>query len=49
MAHVLERGNVYFVYRPRVEHTAVAGLQDVQRFFIILSPFSKKRYREASG
>jgi hypothetical protein len=45
MAEVLERGNIYFVYRPKVEHTSAAGLEDVQRFFIILSPFGKARHR----
>jgi hypothetical protein len=45
MADVLERGNIYFVYRPKVEHTAAAGLEDIQRFFVILSPSEKRRYR----
>ncbi len=45
MAEVLERGNIYFVYRPKVEHTAAAGLEDIQRFFVILSPLGKARYR----
>jgi hypothetical protein len=45
MAVVLERGTIYFVYRPKVEHMTAAGLQDVQRFFVILSPFGKPRYR----
>jgi hypothetical protein len=45
MARVLERGNIYFVYRPKVEHTSAAGLEDIQRFFIILSAFGTARYR----
>jgi hypothetical protein len=45
MASVLERGNIYFVYRPKVEHTSAAGLEDIQRFFVILSPF-RLRSRE---
>jgi hypothetical protein len=45
MADVLERGNIYFIYRPKVEHTSAAGLQDIQRFFVILSPSGKARYR----
>jgi hypothetical protein len=45
MANVLERGNIYFVYRPKVEHTSAAGLEDIQRFFVILSPFGKARHR----
>jgi hypothetical protein len=45
MADVLEHGNIYFLYRPRVEHASAAGLDDVQRFFVILSPHGRKRYR----
>jgi hypothetical protein len=45
VAEVLERGNIYFVYRPKVEQTSAAGLEDVQRFFLIVSPFGKARYR----
>jgi hypothetical protein len=45
MAEVLERGNIYLVYRPKVEHTSATGLEDVQRFFMILSPFGRQRYR----
>lgn len=45
MADVLERGNIYFVYRPRVEQTTARGLEDIQRFFLVLSPHGKTRYR----
>jgi hypothetical protein len=45
MTDVLERGNIYFAYRPKVEHTSAEGLEDIQRFFVILSPFGKERYR----
>jgi hypothetical protein len=45
MPQVLERGNIYFVYRPRVEENSAAGLEDVQRFFVILSPSGKDRHR----
>ncbi len=45
MANILERGNIYFAYRPKVEHASAEGLEDIQRFFIILSPFGKQRYR----
>jgi hypothetical protein len=45
MADILERGNIYFVYRPKVEHTAAEGLEDVQRFFVILSPHGKELHR----
>jgi len=45
MAEVLERGNIYFVFRPKVEHTSAEGLKDIQRFFLILSPYGEQRYR----
>jgi hypothetical protein len=43
MANVLERGNIYFAYRPRVEEDA--ALEDIQRFFMILSPYDSQQYR----
>jgi len=45
MVQVLERGNIYFVYRPKVEENSVAGIEDVQRLFLILSPHGKERHR----
>jgi hypothetical protein len=45
MADVLERGNIYFLYRPRVEQKGASGLADIQRFFLVLSPYGKERYR----
>lgn len=45
MADVLERGNIYFLYRPRVEQATAGGLEDIQRFFVILSPHGQQRYR----
>ena len=42
---ILERGNIYFAYRPRVEQSAAGGIEDVQRFFMILSPHGRKQYR----
>jgi hypothetical protein len=42
---VLERGDIYFIYRPKIEEASAAGLADVQRFFMILSPHDTKRYR----
>jgi hypothetical protein len=37
-ARVLERGDIFFLYRPRVGEDQPAGLVDVQRFFIVLRP-----------
>lgn len=45
MSRVLERGDVFFLYRPRVEQERVEELQDVQRFFLVLSPDGGERYR----
>jgi hypothetical protein len=42
---VLERGDIYFVYRPKVETPSVEGFEDVQRFYIVLHPHEKRRYR----
>ena len=45
MPQVLERGSIYFVYRPRVEATSASGLEDVQRFFVILSADDQELHR----
>lgn len=42
---VLESGNIYFCYRPKVEQEEVAGLDEVQRFYLVLKPHGKTRYR----
>lgn len=36
--HVLETGNVYFFFRPRVNETTVESVNDVERFYILLEP-----------
>jgi hypothetical protein len=35
---VLELGEILFFYRPRVEEESPSGLQDVQRFYVVLRP-----------
>ncbi|MDX2697348.1 hypothetical protein Sipo8835_18480 [Streptomyces ipomoeae] len=35
---VLERGDIYFAYRPRVEQEQVHDIEEVQRLFVILQP-----------
>ena len=42
---VLERGDIFFVYRPRVQEESAEGLQDVQRSYMVLSPEGKRRHR----
>lgn len=47
MVEVLERGDIYFLYRPKVERELgeVGGMDDVQRFFAVLRPDNKELYR----
>lgn len=45
MAETLEHGNIYFLYRPKVEQEEVRGVEDVQRLYVVLSPSGKRRYR----
>lgn len=42
---LLDRGDVYFLYRPKIDEASAEGLAEVQRFFMVLSPHDKKRYR----
>jgi hypothetical protein len=34
----LEKGNIYFFFRPRVGEETAKGLQDVERFYMVLEP-----------
>ncbi|RFA30533.1 hypothetical protein CAI21_05665 [Alkalilimnicola ehrlichii] len=42
---VLEQGNVYFLYQPKVEHDEVHGLDDVERFHVVMKPQGRRLYR----
>jgi hypothetical protein len=42
---ILERGNIYFFYRPAVGEEVPHGLVDVQRFHFVLSPEGKEVFR----
>jgi hypothetical protein len=42
---ILERGNIYFFYRPAVGEDAPKGLVDVQRFHFVLSPEGRELFR----
>jgi hypothetical protein len=35
MPQVRQRGNIYFIRRPRGEETLTSGLEDISRFFMI--------------
>jgi hypothetical protein len=45
MTKTLERGSMAFFYRAKVDVAQVRGLDDVQRFFLVLAPDSKRVYR----
>jgi hypothetical protein len=50
MPEILERGDIYFFYRPKVhsaeqETEEISGPEDVQRFFFILHPRGQRLYR----
>ena len=44
-ARLLERGHIYFAYRPKINAGEVRGLEDVERFYVILSPRGRDSYR----
>jgi hypothetical protein len=41
---ILGKGNIYFFYRPKIEHAEAHQLEDVQRFFMVLKPETIDRY-----
>lgn len=42
---ILERGNIYSCYTPKVERDEVNGFDDVQQFYFVLAPHGKQSYR----
>jgi hypothetical protein len=44
-APLIEQGDIYFLYRPRVEADEVRGLDDVQRLYLLLRPQGLRKYR----
>jgi len=42
---ILERGEIFFLYRPAVEEEKVKGLEDVQRFYMLLHPEGSRKPR----
>lgn len=42
---LLELGNIYFLYRPKVEKNMVKSFADVEHFFAVLHPCDKNIYR----
>jgi hypothetical protein len=45
VSRVLERGDVFFFYRPRVGIAEVRGLDDVARLLVLLEPDGSPRFR----
>jgi hypothetical protein len=43
--NTLERGNIFFFYRPRVEEEAPESIDDVQRFHMVLRPENRQVFR----
>lgn len=42
---VVERGDIYFAYRPKMDVASPKSVDDLQRFYMILSPREASRYR----
>jgi Protein of unknown function (DUF2795) len=42
---IIEQGDVYFFYRPKVDTEEVEDLKDVQRFYMITAPEDNTKYR----
>jgi hypothetical protein len=45
VSRTVEQGDLFFFYRPRVGTEEVDDLTDVQRFFFVLAPERRRRYR----
>lgn len=42
---VVEHGDIYFLYRPKLETELPEGTEDVQRFHVVLRPEGRARFR----
>jgi hypothetical protein len=42
---LLERGDLFFLYRPRVGADEAHGLKDVERVYLVLKPWRPRKYR----
>ena len=40
---LLEQGDIFFFYRPKVRSEKVESIEDVRRFFMVLAPESKNK------
>lgn len=44
---ILEQGNIYFLYRPKVNVDEAKGFEDVQRLHVVLHPARKEGIQAA--
>jgi len=44
---VVEKGDIYFAYRPRIAEDNAEGLADIQRFFMLMKPEGRAPLRVA--
>jgi hypothetical protein len=44
---IVEEGDIYFAYRPRIEKQEAEGLGDIQRFYMVMKPHGMDRFRVA--
>jgi predicted RNA-binding protein with PUA-like domain len=42
---IIEQGDIFFFYRPKVGAEEVEGIKDVQRFYMVTSPDDSNKYR----
>ena len=41
----IEQGDIFFFYRPKVDTEEVKSIEDVQRFYMVVSPEDNNKYR----
>jgi hypothetical protein len=41
-SEILEQGDIFFFYRPKVRSEQVKGIEDIRRFFMVLAPKEEK-------
>jgi hypothetical protein len=42
---IIEQGDIFFFYRPKVDTEEVKSIEDVQRFYMVVSPEDNNKYR----
>jgi hypothetical protein len=44
-SEIIEQGDLFFFYRPKVGTKEVEDVEDVQRFYMVTSPEDNNKYR----